>query len=102
MDMGPRRVDGFVRPQQPSGSRPPTPTAASVQQPAPRPVAPQQPAVRPAQPSSPQTQPVPAAEAPSGRKGTGWQTVLQFVAGLLVIAGVAAAVVWLYIRYYQP
>ena len=35
------------------------------------------------------------------RGGGGWKVVLQFVIGLLVIAGVAAAIVWLYIKYYQ-
>lgn len=37
----------------------------------------------------------------SKRSRSGWWTVLQFVVGLLVIIGVAAAVVALYIRYYQ-
>jgi hypothetical protein len=36
-----------------------------------------------------------------GRKGGTWKVVLQFVIGLLVIAGVAAAIVALYVRYYQ-
>ena len=36
------------------------------------------------------------------RQGSGaWKVVLQFVIGLLVIAGVAAAIVALYIKYYQ-
>jgi hypothetical protein len=35
------------------------------------------------------------------KKGGGWKVVLQFVIGLAVIAGVAAAIVWLYIKYYQ-
>jgi hypothetical protein len=33
--------------------------------------------------------------------GGGIRVVLQFVVGLLVIVGVAAAIVALYIRYYQ-
>ena len=35
------------------------------------------------------------------RKGSGWKIVLQFVLGLAVIVVVAAAIVWLYVRYYQ-
>lgn len=35
------------------------------------------------------------------KKGGAWKVVLQFVVGLAVIAGVAAAIVMLYIRYYQ-
>jgi hypothetical protein len=33
--------------------------------------------------------------------GGAWRVVLQFVIGLVVIAGVAAAIVALYIRYYH-
>ena len=40
------------------------------------------------------------AERPA-RSGGGWRTILQFVVGLLIIAGVAFAIVALYIRYYQ-
>lgn len=40
-------------------------------------------------------------EAPERRSGGTWRTVLQFVIGLLIIAGVAFAIVALYIRYYQ-
>jgi len=38
------------------------------------------------------------------RRGSGssaWKVVLQFVVGLMVIALVAGAIVWLYVRYYQ-
>jgi hypothetical protein len=35
------------------------------------------------------------------KRGGILKTVLQFVAGLLVIAGVAAAIVMLYLKYYQ-
>jgi hypothetical protein len=41
-----------------------------------------------------------AAAKPKRRSG-GAKVVLQFVIGLLVIAGVAAAIVALYIRYYS-
>jgi hypothetical protein len=40
-------------------------------------------------------------EAPMPRKTAGWKVALQFVVGLLVIVGVAAAIVALYVRYYQ-
>jgi hypothetical protein len=43
-----------------------------------------------------QVQPQPA---PAARRG--WWTALQFVIGLLVIAGVAVAIIALYMRYYQ-
>jgi len=48
----------------------------------------------------------PAASVSSPKKQAkrqlgGWSVVLQFIIGLLVIAGVAAAIVALYIRYYQ-
>jgi hypothetical protein len=35
------------------------------------------------------------------KRGGILKTILQFVAGLLVIAGVAAAIVMLYLKYYQ-
>jgi hypothetical protein len=38
---------------------------------------------------------------PVRAKRGGWKIVLQFVVGLAVIASVAAAIVWLYIKYYQ-
>jgi hypothetical protein len=106
-------MDGFARP----ASRPPgTPQPAQRPQqrpvapvPQPRPVAPQ---YRPAPPRGHaqdpyQQQAAPAApqqrqaSRPRKRKGSVWGVVLQFIIGLLVIAGVAAAIVALYIRYYQ-
>jgi hypothetical protein len=43
------------------------------------------------------------ARAPKRRRKSGgtWKVVLQFVIGLGVIAGVATAIVVLYLRYYQ-
>jgi hypothetical protein len=35
------------------------------------------------------------------RKTAGWKVALQFVFGLIVIVGVAFAIVALYVRYYQ-
>jgi hypothetical protein len=121
-DMGPRRgMDGFARPQRPAGA----PQPGARPQPQPRPVAPQRPVpTRPAQPQrpvapqsyqdpyerqrapEPRPEARPAAKPPKQRKqrgegGGGWRVVLQFLVGLLVIAGVAAAIVALYIRYYQ-
>ncbi|MDB5179037.1 MAG: hypothetical protein JWN01_980 [Patescibacteria group bacterium] len=64
-----------------------------------RPVAPvqRQPMARPAAAQQPaQSQP-----QASSRRGGGWRVVAQFVIGLLVIIGVAAAIVALYVRYYQ-
>jgi cytoskeletal protein RodZ len=43
----------------------------------------------------------PKQPKPSREGGGAWKVVLQFVVGLLVIAGVAAAIVALYIKYYQ-
>jgi hypothetical protein len=48
-----------------------------------------------------QPQTKPKRQKRQRRGGGGWRVVLQFVIGLLVIAGVAAAIVALYIRYYQ-
>jgi hypothetical protein len=39
--------------------------------------------------------------AAAPKRGGGIGVVIQFVVGLLVIAGVAAAVVWLWVKYYQ-
>jgi hypothetical protein len=43
----------------------------------------------------------PKQPKPPREGGSAWKVVLQFVVGLLVIAGVAAAIVALYIKYYQ-
>ena len=49
--------------------------------------------------------PVPAKPVRKQRQkrseGGAWRVVLQFIVGLAVIAGVAFAIVALYIRYYQ-
>jgi hypothetical protein len=48
--------------------------------------------------------PAPKAKRRGRQPGSGggaWKIVLQFVIGLAVIAGVAAAIVALYIKYYQ-
>ena len=47
----------------------------------------------------PQRQAKPAKQKRRG--GGAWRVVLQFVIGIAVIAAVAAAIVFLYIRYYQ-
>ncbi|HSX00714.1 MAG TPA: hypothetical protein VLF67_00595 [Candidatus Saccharimonas sp.] len=63
-----------------------------------------QPVHQPApQPAPPQPAPEPRVAAPEPARGRrrGWWIVLQFVIGLAIIAGVAAAIVVLYIRYYQ-
>ena len=124
-DMGPRRgMDGFARPTRPAGAPQPQPRQAA---PAPaqarmRPVLPQRP-MQPAQRPMPAQRPAGAypaqqrdmsqqqaqssasqlrqARAPKRGGSSGWKVFLQFVVGLLVIAGVAAAIVALYIRYYQ-
>jgi hypothetical protein len=77
-----------------------------MQQPAPRPTGTypvqQQPdprQQRPQEAPEPQRRPRPAKKRGGG--SSGWKVFLQFVVGLLVIAGVAAAIVALYIRYYQ-
>jgi len=46
-------------------------------------------------------QPVRKQKAAKKRGSGAWRVVLQFVVGLAVIAVVAFAIVWLYIRYYQ-
>jgi len=92
---GPARPALPQRPQEPARqAAPPAPTRLQQPQPArqQRPVD-----ARPAayQQAQAQTQAAPA------KKGGGWKVALQFVIGLLVIAGVAAAIVYLYIKYYQ-
>ena len=106
-------MDGFARPARPAGAPPmQSPTA----KPAPAPQVEAQP-MRAAQPSRPVGMPAqpmrPAGSRPVGpemnsrgnaapaKSGGGWKVVLQFVVGLLVIVGVAAAIVFLYIKYYQ-
>lgn len=48
-----------------------------------------------------QVQSAPASEAKPVKTGGTWKVIVQFVAGLLVIAGVAAAIVYLYTKYYS-
>jgi len=125
-DIGPRRsMDMRRRPVQPVNGQPPaaaqpqTMGQPRVRPAGMRPVTAQpmrqpEPTVRPPmeRPYSPQSQPpAPAPEAPSPmaapvpQRASGarraWLVVLQFVIGLLVIVGVAAAIVALYLRYYQ-
>jgi hypothetical protein len=126
--MGPaRRMDGFGRtgaapqaqpqprpaaPQaRPAAAQPmrPRPVAAAGAMPGQRPV--QRPMAaqgydraagpRPGQAPVQQAQPARPAKVRGERKGGGWKVALQFVIGLAVIAGVAFAIVWLYIKYYQ-
>ena len=71
-----------------------------------------QPTGRPAQPASatrpmrPAQQPVAEvqneimADEQRSKKSGSWKVILQFVIGLLVIAGVATAIVLLYTKYY--
>lgn len=96
---GPRRMDGFARP-----------TAAAPRAPQPQiRVRPAEPMARPQQRMPEPPRPVEAPPAvqqprPAKKRSSGggvWRAVVQFVIGLLVIAGVAAAIVALYIRYYQ-
>ena len=71
---------------------------AAYRQPMARPVA-EAGQMQPAQGRSAQPQAAPTDAAPAKRGG--WRVVVQFVVGLLVIVGVAAAIVALYVRYYQ-
>lgn len=118
-DMGPRRMDG-TRPATP----PARPVGGGTAKPLPvRPAAsngvsatrPSQPVRRPMQqtqatraslPAQPvrdpaRSQPVAAPLETVPRSRGGFGVVIQFVIGLLVIVGVAAAVVWLWVKYYQ-
>lgn len=125
-DLGPRRSMDMGRraPQRPVAAPDPAPApqapvqpqpqprpvvrpqAAPARRPAPQPQPQPQPAARP-RPAAPRHQaladePVPAASAPTASKARGgWWTALQFIIGLLVIVGVAAAIIALYMRYYQ-
>jgi hypothetical protein len=47
------------------------------------------------------TQPAGRQQPASQKRKGGWKVVAQFVLGLAVIVVVAAAIVWLYVRYYQ-
>jgi hypothetical protein len=123
-DMGPRRMDGFARPTggrpvqpgqggrpaaRPAGMRPMSPAAVQAQ-----PSVQPQPVRRPVPQSQPVRQVGPASQAdrrggaqpplePAGRssRGGGLGVLIQFIVGLLVIVGVAAAVVVLWLKYYQ-
>ena len=111
--MGPRRMDGFARPgvagarPAPTGVRPQPAPVRPQPMPMQRPMAPAAPmrqapaaqVMRPAGREQPQPQAQPKVKPARARRGA-WMVVLQFVVGLLVIAGVAAAIVWLYIKYY--
>lgn len=57
-------------------------------------------AAMPQQPSA-QPAPMPGQAAPRPKSSRAFWVALQFIIGLLVIAGVAAAIVMLYVRYYQ-
>ena len=63
---------------------------------------PEMPAQQPA--AKPQAAPKPAAVKPAEQTestgGGGWKIAVQFILGLMVIAGVAATIVWLYLKYY--
>lgn len=130
-DLGPRRtMDGFTRPVarpagqplpahpvQPVSPRPPMrqPDRVATAPMPPRPAGPRSESTRGMQPR--QMPQAPAEELPSRKatkpakapkqakvpreKSGALSVVLQFIVGLLVIAGVAAAIVALYIRYYQ-
>jgi len=105
MDMAPRGMDGF-RPVRPA-NQPPRPAAQPVQPAAAQPPSPAQPNRPAGPPAGYQPPQAPSAAAPAvtpapSAKGGGWKVVLQFALGLLVIAAVAGAIVWLYLKYYQP
>ncbi len=83
----------------------PRPAARPIERPEPRP--------EPRQ-SAPTSRPVARVEAPApleidtrelsapaAPRTSAWKIVLQFIVGLLVIAGVATAIVALYVKYYQ-
>jgi hypothetical protein len=53
------------------------------------------------QPQAVQTAAPVAQAVGSKSKRRGWLVLLQFVIGLLIIVGVAAAIVMLYMKYYQ-
>jgi hypothetical protein len=97
-------MDGFARPAGPAPVRPqpvPMPAQRPVG-PAPRPMAPApaRPTPPAAVPSAPRREKLAPVAQPSVRKSGGWKVALQFVVGLLVIAAVAATIVWLYVKYY--
>ena len=72
-----------------------------LRQPQPQPIRQQQQPVDARPAAYQQTQPQSQPTAAPAKKSSKWMVVLQFVIGLLVIAGVAAAIVYLYIKYYQ-
>jgi hypothetical protein len=121
-------MDGFARPAgRPAGAPPPPPPhrpqmrppePVPQRRPAPQPTRLQQPQAAPRgygrdpyardpypeqapEPRREQRQPKPRKQRKQRSGGGAWRVVLQFVVGLLVIAGVAAAIVALYIRYYE-
>lgn len=79
-------------------ARPERPAAPQPGRPVGRPVPPQPGSRRPA-PALQADEPV--AQAAPAPRGSGWKIVLQFVIGLVVIAVVAGAIVYLYIKYYS-
>jgi hypothetical protein len=98
-------MDGFARPvagtpQGQPGVRPqPRPAVRTVAAPPrPQPQSQPQPVQRPVPAQGSQQPPQPK---PVRKRGGAWRVVLQFIVGLLVIVGVAAAIVLLYVRYYQ-
>ncbi|MBW4061335.1 hypothetical protein HJC99_02055 [Candidatus Saccharibacteria bacterium] len=108
MDMGPRRprqTEQVVAPPQHAATPPPP---RPVRPPAPQPV-PQPRPGRPVGPAPVQQQgrrPAPVVDEPltepaPARRSGGWMTALQVFLGVVIIAAVAAAIVVLYIRYYQ-
>jgi hypothetical protein len=105
-------MDGFARPARPAGAPPVQnqgvrPLAPQTMAEPVRPVAQPRPAGIPARPMGPaqsrafEPESKPQSNNAPAKSGGGWKVVLQFVVGLLVIVGVAAAIVFLYIKYYQ-
>jgi len=94
--LGPRQMDGMRR--QSAATPPVKPKAAAAPATQARPSRPAPSPISPAAPTGGlQTAP---ARPPKSRRRT-WQLILQILAWLLVIAAVAAAIVEIYIHYYQ-